>query len=40
MMMELKTVDGRPVATWDPVQHPYWPPVDSDEERVVLNWAA
>ncbi len=39
MMMELKTVDGRPVATWDPVQHPYWPPVDSDGKLIGdLPW--
>lgn len=23
-------IDGRLVATWDPAQHPHWPPVDRD----------
>jgi hypothetical protein len=28
------TVGGRVVASWDPVRHPHWPPVDSNGEIV------
>ena len=33
-MMQLVTDDGRPWVSWDPVQHPHWPPVDSDGEII------
>ena len=39
MMMQLTTDDGRVLASWDPAQHPHWPPVDSDGEIIGdLPW--
>jgi len=31
--------DGRPWVSWDPAQHPCWPPVDSDGKIIGdLPW--
>ena len=39
MMMQLTTDDGRVLASWDPAEHPYWPPVDSDGKLIGdLPW--
>ena len=33
-MQQLVAEDGRVLASWDPAEHPNWPPVDSDGQII------